>query len=267
MFRKDGLHELRVGRHHLLVDVERDIAWVSSTFMEHERVLRASPEERKQMRHLAMFSMRLAPGWHIVMHGRFYPDEHADTLGTPEGFEQGHGYREDYLAREDRDVLVVLALLQDPDARVMPIEARPRNDPPRPRHPPYIPPQPLDPGGPIKLEDAFSYEVRLGDELGLPIDGVVLAVSGSPPIRTDADGRIRHDEGSSSHGLARFPDPRGLRKALRTRWAQIRDGDWLAETKHHTYIDGGAPLPMVKVRSDRLHTLVVQPRIVCRFSA
>jgi outer membrane protein OmpA-like peptidoglycan-associated protein len=144
------------------------------------------------------------------------------------------------------------------EERRPPIDVRRREEPP-----PYVLPEPLDPGGPTKLRDTFIYEVRLVDELGEPIEDVLLRVVDSDPMRTDADGRIRYDYGSSSNALARFPDPKGLRKALRPRWEQIREGDWLTEDAEHTYIDAADPLPMVKVRSDRLQTIVVQPRVIC----
>jgi outer membrane protein OmpA-like peptidoglycan-associated protein len=144
------------------------------------------------------------------------------------------------------------------EERRPPIDVRRREEPP-----PYVLPEPLDPGGPIKLRDTFIYEVRLVDELGEPIEDVLLRVVDSDPMRTDADGRIRYDDGSSSNALARFPDPKGLRKALRPRWEQIREGDWITEDAEHTYIDAADPLPMVKVRSDRLQTIVVQPRVIC----
>jgi hypothetical protein len=144
------------------------------------------------------------------------------------------------------------------EERRPPIDLRPREEPP-----PYVLPKPLDPGGPIKLRDTFIYEVRLVDELGEPIEDVPLRVVDSDPMRTDADGRIRYDDGSSSNALARFPDPKGLRESLRPRWEQIREGDWLTEDAEHTYIDAADPLPMVRVRSDRLQTIVVQPRVIC----
>jgi outer membrane protein OmpA-like peptidoglycan-associated protein len=260
---EDGLHEVRVGNYHLLVDVNRDLAWVSRAMMDHERVLKATREERMRMRHITMSSLRCSPGWYIVRHASRYPQDFAHGLGGLGGFEDPDIYHEEYLDRLDKDELVILALLGDPTASVMPIEARPRNDPPRPRHPPYVPPQPLDPGGPTKLKDTFVHEVRLVDELGEPIDDVLLRVADSPPIRTDSDGRIRYDDASSGTALARFPDPEGLRNALRTRWEPVREGDWITETKEHTYIEAADPLPMVRVRSDRPHTIVVQPRILC----
>jgi hypothetical protein len=47
------------------------------------------------------------------------------------------------------------------------------------------------------------------------------------------------------------------------RWEHVRGGNWIDEAENHTYIDCSAPLPSVQIRADRLHTIVVQPRVIC----
>jgi outer membrane protein OmpA-like peptidoglycan-associated protein len=242
---------IRVGCHHLLIEGSR--VWVCRSSIDLDRLLGASLEERKRMKHVSIGSEMTAQ--RLADRARFLSQDEARQLGSSEEFSGRFMYEAER---------IVSAILGNASSVHMVMDARPRNDPPRPRHPPFVPPQPLDPGGPTKLRDKFVYDVRLVDELGEPIDDVLLRVAAdSPPMRTDGDGRIRYEFGSSSNALARFPDPKGLREALRPRWEQIREGDWLTEDAEHTYIDAADPLPMVRVRSDRLQTIVVQPRVIC----
>jgi outer membrane protein OmpA-like peptidoglycan-associated protein len=245
-----GPTHIRVGDYHLII--EDSCVWVCEGTLGLDRLLRATFKERTRMKHVCVGSPFRAR--RLAEKASFISRDEALRLDDDSQF----GRR--FMHEDER---IVSAILGDDGSTHMIMDARPRNDPPRPRHPPYVPPQPLDPGGPTKLKDTFVHEVRLVDELGEPIDDVLLRVADSPPIRTDSDGRIRYDDASSGNALARFPDPKGLRKALRTRWEQIREGDWITETKEHTYIEAADPLPMVRVRSDRPHTIVVQPRILC----
>ena len=126
--------------------------------------------------------------------------------------------------------------------------------------------RPASPARPNPTEQTFTYELRLVDELGVPIDDVPISlrVSGSPrQLVTDGDGRVRVDDATTSTSLAQLSDLPVLREALRSRWEQVREGDWLTATEDHTYLDCTDPLPPVKVRSGRPHTIVVQPRVVC----
>ena len=125
---------------------------------------------------------------------------------------------------------------------------------------------PASPARPTPSEQTFTYELRLVDELGVPIDGIPisLSVSGSPrQLVTDGDGLVRVDDATTTTSLAQLTDLPALRDAMRPRWEQVRDGDWLTATDDHTYLDCTDPLPPVKVRSGRAHTIVVQPRVIC----
>jgi outer membrane protein OmpA-like peptidoglycan-associated protein len=247
---RSRLQEVRVGPYHLVI--EDACVWVCETSMERKRVLAASLEERKRMKHVALDGESTA--WRLVRRASFF--SHDETRSLRRSSRYGGFFN-------DEHERIVRGILDGEGSTFMVMDARPRNDPPRPRPPPYVPPQPLDPGPPTKLRDTFVHEVRLVDELGEPIEGVLLRVADSLPMRTDGDGRIRYDDAPSGTALARFPDPKALREALRPRWEQIREGDWLDEDDEHTYIDAADPLPMVRVRTDHLHTIVVQPRVIC----
>jgi outer membrane protein OmpA-like peptidoglycan-associated protein len=178
------------------------------------------------------------------------------------------GLRADFEASSSReDRLTVLAQmlssgqftivrLQRPFRRLDPIKSVRLSD--------LIEPKPDDP--PAKVKETFAYEVRIVDELGDPVVGVPvsLSVSGSPRrLDTDGDGRVKVDDGTTGTSVAQLPDLVALQDALRPRWEQPRDGQWLDEPDDHTYIDCSAPLPSVQVRAGRLHTIVVQPRVSC----
>jgi outer membrane protein OmpA-like peptidoglycan-associated protein len=234
-----------LGAYYLVVEGSR--VWAFRLQGQARGFLEMKPEQRLDTPHVNLFFESAARD--LVSDARFLDPAKRQRL------EQTHGA----WPWVDHVVEIITGRRPFVEERRPPIDYRRREEPP-----PYVLPEPLDPGGPTKLKDTFIYEVRLVDELGEPIEDVLLRVSAdSPPMRTDADGRIRYDDGSSSNALARFPDPKGLREALRPRWEQIREGDWLTEDAEHTYIDAADPLPMVKVRSDRLHTIVVQPRVIC----
>ena len=119
---------------------------------------------------------------------------------------------------------------------------------------------------PVKPKETFTYEVRIVDELGEPVEGVpvTLSVSGSSRrLETDGDGRVKVDDATSGSTVVQLPDLVALQDALRPRWEQPRGEQWLDEPDDHTYVDCSAPLPSVQVRAGRLHTIVVQPRVIC----
>jgi outer membrane protein OmpA-like peptidoglycan-associated protein len=233
-----------LGAYYLVVEGSR--VWAFRLQAQVRSFLEMKPEQRLDTPHANLFFESSARD--LMSDARFLEPAKRQRL------EQTHGA----WPWVDHVVEIITGRRPFVEERRPPIDVRRREEPP-----PYVLPEPLDPGGPIKLRDTFIYEVRLVDELGEPIEDVLLRVVDSDPMRTDADGRIRYDHGSSSNALARFPDPKGLRKALRPRWEQIREGDWLTEDAEHTYIDAADPLPMVRVRSDRLQTIVVQPRVIC----
>jgi outer membrane protein OmpA-like peptidoglycan-associated protein len=154
----------------------------------------------------------------------------------------------------------------DPPFRGLdPVRSVPLSDLVEPRSDP--PPDPLRPGGKTSpVEKTLSYELRLVDELGVPIEDASLSLSVSGASRrlvTDADGRTRVDDATTGFAIAQVVELGALRDALRPRWEVIREGEWLAEREDHTYIDCAEPLPALKVRSERLHTIVLQPRVIC----
>src|SRR5690606_25470654 len=104
---------------------------------------------------------------------------------------------------------------------------------------------PADPVRPTHTQETFAYELRLVDEIGVPIEGVPLSVSVSGAPRrlvTGSDGRVRVDDATTSSALAQPTDVQALRDVLRPRWEQVRDGEWLTEIEEHTYIDCVDPL-------------------------
>jgi hypothetical protein len=154
----------------------------------------------------------------------------------------------------------------DPPFRGLdPVRSVPLSDFVEPRSDPS--PTPLRPGGRTSpVEKTLSYELRLVDELGVPIEDASLSLSVSGASRrlvTDADGRIRVDDATTGFAIARVLELGALRETLRPRWEVAREGEWLAEREDHTYIDCAEPLPALKVRSERLHTIVLQPRVIC----
>jgi outer membrane protein OmpA-like peptidoglycan-associated protein len=127
-----------------------------------------------------------------------------------------------------------------------------------------IEPKPHAPA--VTVKETFAYEVRIVDELGEPVEGVPvsLSVSGSPRrLVTDGDGRVKVDDATTGASVVQLPDLVALQDALRPRWEQARGSPWLDESDDHTYVDCSAPLPSVQVRAGRLHTIVVQPRVIC----
>lgn len=250
------LQHVRVGVRHLVVEGAR--VWVLGSHMEAHRMLEATPEERGRVSHLVLGSLHDAS--ELVWSARFFDFDNAPDPGH----DRDHG-----LACRSTAERVVRAILGE-HVMLMPAGGeRPRIDPIRPRlpdEPRYEPPAPLDPDRRVKLKETMWYELRLVDERGVPVEDVTLSlsVSGSPRrLTTDADGRVRIDDGTTGFAMAWIPDIVPLRDALRPRWEQIRDGEWLAEASEHTYMDCADPLPMLRVQSERLHTIVVQPRVIC----
>jgi hypothetical protein len=79
-------------------------------------------------------------------------------------------------------------------------------------------PHTTDPARPTPAEQTFTYELRLVDEVGVPIDGVPLSLSVSGSSRrltTDGDGRVRVDDATTGTALAQLPDINALRDVLR----------------------------------------------------
>jgi hypothetical protein len=216
--------------------------------MEARNALKMTLNERLDIEHVDLVFESLA--WELAQEAFFLSHEKREQLRQG-GWECRSGVEHVVKVITGRSVIGVRP--HPPDIDYGPIE----------RPPPYELPKPLDPGGPTKLRDTFTYEVRVVDELGEPIDDVTMLIADSPPTKTDGDGRVLYEDGSSSRALARLIDSRQLRKVVIPRWEKIRDGEWLDETDEHTYLDSADPLQMVPVRTDRLHTIVIQPRVIC----
>jgi hypothetical protein len=235
-----------MGAYHIVVEGSR--VWAVSMEAAARHILEMTPKERLDIPHVDLVFDYAAS--ELVWKARFLEPEQRRQLEEQPSVGGWFAVQHVIEVLTGRPAMLV-------ESRP-PIDLRPRERPE-----PYVPPKTLDPGPPTKTRDVFAYEVRLVDELGEPIEGVLMLVADSPPLKTDADGRVHYDDGSASVALARFLDHRQLRDAVLPRWEQTRAGAWLTETEDHTYVDCTATLPMVHVRTDRLHTIVVQPRVIC----
>ena len=99
-----------------------------------------------------------------------------------------------------------------------------------------------------KKKKKKTFELRLVDEMGEAGDGIDVELTvdnAKRPLTTDADGVAKVDDAELSNANARIKDIAQLRDALRPRWETIRDGDWLDEKPHHSYIDCSDSLPVI----------------------
>lgn len=126
-------------------------------------------------------------------------------------------------------------------------------------------PAPAPAAEPVAEEVQTWFELRLTDELGEPVAGVRLRMSidNEPRVlTTDGSGTVHVDDATLGFASADFVDVAELRDALLPRWEQIREGDWIRESEHHSYIDCRTPLPSISLSSKSPHTVVVQPRVI-----
>ena len=120
------------------------------------------------------------------------------------------------------------------------------------------------PPGPTPQADTASFEVRVVDELGEPVEGVPLTFfcdGTSLPSVTDASG-VARIEAARGPGTVTFDDPDGLVDLLRPRWEQVREGPWLEEAPQHTFLSPTSTLPVIEVAPEQAHTLVLQPKVL-----
>jgi len=118
--------------------------------------------------------------------------------------------------------------------------------------------------GPSPEEDTAVFEMRVVDEVGEPVEGVALSffVDGSEhPATTDGSG-VAQVEAAGRAGTVSLGDSGALVELLRPRWEQARDGQWLDDDTEHTYVSPASTVPVVQVRGDQPHTLVLQPRVL-----
>jgi len=132
-------------------------------------------------------------------------------------------------------------------------------------HPPLQP----DPPRPNKVVPT-SFELRLVDELGASLPGVMLhvRVDSLQPIKTDGDGRVRAESPEGrSFGSALIGDPKSVRDLLAERWTQVRGGEPLPPAAHHTFLtcppdDPLADVARIQLTKNTPHTAVVCPDVV-----
>jgi outer membrane protein OmpA-like peptidoglycan-associated protein len=121
----------------------------------------------------------------------------------------------------------------------------------------------------VRATEATWYEVRLVDELGGAIAGVTLRLSvrgRTHSLTTDAEGVARFEDMPISDASVDFADGDQLRAEVRKRWETERQGEWVAESDNHSYIECTDPLGGiggVVIAGERRHTIVVQPRVIC----
>jgi len=132
-------------------------------------------------------------------------------------------------------------------------------------HPPLKPDPPRpDNGGPT------WFELRLVDEVGEPLAGVMARVRVDPlgqSVKTDSDGRVRVEsrQGQTS-GVGRVDDAASVRSILAERWANTRESEHLQPAKDWTFVTcpnvEPQALPMCRLTKSTPHTLVIQPDVV-----
>lgn len=114
-------------------------------------------------------------------------------------------------------------------------------------------------------DETTWFEVRVLDELGQPLEGLALRlfVDGiDHRVSTNASGTARIDGATLSNATVTIDDLGALRSVVQPRWEQARGGEWITVEPEHTYLGARSPLPIVRIRSKTLHTLVVQPRVI-----
>lgn len=152
-------------------------------------------------------------------------------------------------------------------------DPEPERPPPAPDTPPAtgtdpsthapVPPGPIPPA-PVPGSDTATFETQVVDELGVPVEGVPLTFfihGATRPATTDRSG-IARVEANTGPGTVSFDDAAGLVELLRPRWEQVREGEWLPEAEHHTFLSSTPPLPVVQLHSEQAHTLVLLPKVL-----
>lgn len=163
---------------------------------------------------------------------------------------------------------VVLPLRADEEQNPVPVGPDPQPTPAEPSAPPPTGTDPSThaplPTGPSPKLGTASFEARVVDELGEPVEGVPLTffIDGtSHQATTDTGGNARI-EGAPGVGTVAFDDQDGLLEILRPRWEQIRDAEWLEDAQHQTVLSPSSTLPVVALQSEQPHTLVLQPKVL-----
>ncbi len=127
------------------------------------------------------------------------------------------------------------------------------------------PPEPVPAKVDDKNQEPTWFEVRVVDELGEPIADVPLElhVEGHHALTTDGDGRTRLDGVHEHYGSVHIAELNALRELLRPRWDTIREGEWLEQQADHSFAPLRGQKPIESgVRSETLHTIVIQPWVI-----
>ncbi|MEM6993625.1 MAG: OmpA family protein [Myxococcota bacterium] len=110
------------------------------------------------------------------------------------------------------------------------------------------------------------FEVVVVDEIGEPIPGVTLSILVDGKVRredTDGAGKIRVQDVEPRFALVDVDAPEQLLEECKSRWEQVRDGDWLEEDEpDHTFFSLRSVPEGIRISAETPHTLVVQPRVV-----
>ncbi len=228
------------------------------------------PEEPKRELESLTFEVVDQHGEGVPVHFGVYAPSGDLSGSLPAGERRFVGELERNADVEVELAAIVLPLRPEKDEAKPKVEPTPLRPDPKPQRPETPLPSGTDPSthaptppGPTPNVDAASFEVRVVDELGEPIEGVPVTffVDGTSHSATTDAGGIARADASPGAGTVTFDDDAGLLEILRPRWAQIRDAPWLEEDASHTYLSPTA-LPVVEVRSGQAHTLVIQPKVL-----
>jgi len=118
----------------------------------------------------------------------------------------------------------------------------------------------------VRPEDELTtwFELRLVDEIGLPIDGVGIAITPNGPLPTDGSGVLRVDSPVRAGAGAELACLEELRARVAPRWNEARPEPWVGidgpRTAAHVLVgDEGFS---THLSPERTHTIVVQPWVV-----
>ena len=126
-------------------------------------------------------------------------------------------------------------------------------------------PAPAPAPPPQAQQSPVWFEVVLVDELGEGIGNVQMVFdhqNQSQAVPTGGDGRAHHDAVGSSFAQASFASVAAVRDAVKTRWDQVRSGDYLEPSDEvEVRVLRGDSLESVGLVSEEPKTLSIQPPV------
>lgn len=131
--------------------------------------------------------------------------------------------------------------------------------------PPPAPPPPARPASSEEETTETWFEVRLVDELGEAVDGVPVIIDEKDrhELTSDGSGVGRVDPAHADFGQAQIHDLSAAREALRPRWNEVREGDWLVDEVDHSFVPLRGSEPVKRpLLSETPHTIVLQPWVI-----